>query len=82
MQARVARLQVQQEGLERVCGHCGGGGGATGASAAAVADVEESHIVCASLDCGVYYERVKTRNELQNMRALAAAALELLEKDA
>ena len=72
MQARVARLQGQQAELVKVCSHCGGGGGG-------VVEIEDSGILCQSLDCGVYFERVKTRNELRNMNALAASALQLLE---
>lgn len=79
MQARLARLERQHAQLARICGHCGGGGG--GPQAVAVADVEDSHIVCQSLECGIYFERSKTRHELRNVRALSAAALALLDAE-
>lgn len=66
---------MQQAELVRVCSHCGGGGSVVGA----VVEVEDTGIMCQSLDCGVYFERIKTRNELKNMIKLASAALELLE---
>jgi hypothetical protein len=74
VQARVSRLEIQQAKLIRICSHCGGGGGHPGVPL----EIEDTHIVCQSLECGVYFERIKTRNELKNMHALTSAALELL----
>lgn len=58
----------------RICTHCGGGGGAGGAEA----DMEDTAIVCESLECGVYFERTKTKHEMKNMKVLAEVAFELL----
>jgi hypothetical protein len=75
MQARLSRLQQQQAHLLNLCNHCGGGGGVAGEPM----DLEDTHIVCQSLECGVHFERAKTRHELRNMRSLASAAMQLLE---
>lgn len=74
MQARMARLQKQVAHFLLLCNHCGGGGGFPGEDV----DIEDSHIVCKSLECGVYFERAKTQHELYNMRALSRVAMRLL----
>lgn len=74
VQARIARLQRQQEDLTRVCIQCGGGGGLPGQEV----DMEDGHIVCQSLECGVYFERTKTKHEMKNMKVLSEVAFQLL----
>ena len=53
----------------RACLHCGGGGGR---------DPGGGGIACDSLDCGVFFERVKARAEAAAARALCDAGLALL----
>ena len=60
------RMQVV---LVRACLHCGGGGGR---------DPGGGGIACDSLDCGVFFERVKARAEAAAARALCDAGLALL----
>lgn len=67
--AWAARLERQHQHLVRLCQSCGGGGGR---------NVRHGGVVCASLDCGVYYERYKVMAELRSMSAVAAAGLRLL----
>eukprot|EP00775_Hariotina_reticulata_P012068 gene12067-12209_t len=67
--SRAARLERQHQHLVRLCQSCGGGGGW---------NVRHGGVVCASLDCGVYYERYKVIGELRSMSAVAAAGLQLL----
>lgn len=67
--SRAARLERQHQHLVRLCQTCGGGGGW---------NVRHGGIVCASLDCGVYYERYKVMGELRSMSAVAAAGLQML----
>ena len=55
--------------LVRACLHCGGGGGR---------DPSGGGIACDSLDCGVFFERVKARAEAAAARALCDAGLVLL----
>lgn len=55
--------------LVRACLHCGGGGGR---------DPGGGGIACDSLDCGVFFERVKARAEAAAARALCDAGLALL----
>jgi hypothetical protein len=59
----------------QICNHCGGGGGVEGEAM----DIEDTHVVCQSLECGVYFERNKMHHELRNMRHLSDAAMKLLE---
>jgi hypothetical protein len=75
-QARVVKLQKQQDFLNRICGHCGGSGG----NLRGQVDVEDTHIVCQSLECGVYFERMKSSHELHNMLLLLDSALQLLDR--
>ena len=75
MQARLGRLRQQQSYMLQICNDCGGGGGIN----TEPMDVEDTHVVCQSLECGVYFERNKTQHELRNMRSLADAAMQLLE---
>ena len=77
LQARLARLERQLSMLLRICHHCGGGGG--GGGGAMVTDIENTHIVCQSLECGVYFERMKMQHELANMCSLSATALDELD---
>ena len=65
-QRRCPQLQVV---LVRACLHCGGGGGR---------DPGGGGIACDSLDCGVFFERVKARAEAAAARALCDAGLALL----
>eukprot|EP00892_Ulva_mutabilis_P005116 jgi/Ulvmu1/2977/UM015_0017.1 len=74
LQARLARLERQQEELARICTHCGGGGSMPGVEV----DVEDTAIVCQSLECGVYFERMKTKHEMKTMKVLSEVAFELL----
>eukprot|EP00879_Flechtneria_rotunda_P013763 GHRR01014376.1.p1 GENE.GHRR01014376.1~~GHRR01014376.1.p1 ORF type:complete len:427 (+),score=142.69 GHRR01014376.1:156-1436(+) len=67
--ARAARLERQHQHLVRLCQSCGGDGGW---------NVRHGGVMCASLDCGVYYERYKVMGELRGMSAVAAAGLQLL----
>jgi hypothetical protein len=67
--SRAARLERQHQHLVRLCQSCGGGGGG---------NVRHGGVVCASLDCGVYYERYKVIGELRSMSAVAAAGFQLL----
>ena len=70
----MAQLRQQQSYFVQICNHCGGGGGAPGQ----VMDLEDTHIVCQSLECGVLFERTKTQHELRNTQHLADAAMRLL----
>jgi hypothetical protein len=47
--------------------------------AGAPTDMEDTHIVCQSLECGIHFERSKTSHELKNMQSLTAAAIKLLD---
>lgn len=67
--ARAARLERQHQHLVRLCQSCGGGGGW---------NVRHGGVVCASLDCGAYYERYKVVGEMRSMAAVAAAGLQML----
>ncbi len=67
--ARAARLEAHTVVLVRACLHCGGGGGR---------DAGGGGIACDSLDCGVFFERVKARGEAAAARALCDAGLALL----
>lgn len=63
--ARVNRSERQYVNMVRLCSACGGGGGLPS---------PDGGIVCASLDCGIYFERRKVWHELQTARAVANAA--------
>lgn len=64
--ARVGRLERAAAQLARICQHCGGGGG-----------LGLGGIACDSLDCGLYFERQKTRRELAAAVSLQASGLDM-----
>ncbi len=70
LSSRVAKLQRQHLHLVRLCLHCGGGGGMLPGWGGGAGGV-----VCQSIECGVYYERLKVAGEAAALGALAAAGL-------
>jgi len=89
LSARAARLERQHLHLVRLCLHCGGGGGGTGAGGGGggvgrglVYEIGDGGVACDSLDCGVFFERRKVRQEARVMAALAAGGLALLRSTA
>lgn len=61
VQQRSALIERQHRHMVRICLHCGGGGGG---------NIEDGAIVCNSIDCEVYFERVKLANETGVARVL------------
>lgn len=69
MQLRASSIERQHRHMVRICLHCGGGGGG---------NIEEGAVVCNSLDCEVYFERVKLSHETRVARALIEECSTLL----
>ena len=61
IQQRSAQMERQHRHMVRICLHCGGGGGG---------NIEDGAIVCNSLDCEVYFSRVKLVHEMRVTRVL------------
>lgn len=84
---RVARLERQHARLVRICAACGGGGASdaslrmlgAGGSARGPLLVPCGGVACESLDCGVYFERRKTGQELAAAQALLGAGERTLQ---
>lgn len=72
--SRLNRTERQHTHLVRLCLACGGGSrlSPTTTGNNSNSDIEDGagHTVCASLDCGIYFERRKVWFELQVARAL------------
>ena len=59
--ARLNRIERQHVHIGRICTTCGGGSGSHGT------------IACNSIDCGIYFERVKVQCERETALALVQA---------
>lgn len=68
LSARAGRLERAAAQLVRICHHCGGGG-----------SMGLGGVACDSLDCGLFFERQKTRRELSAALALQDAGLDMLK---
>ncbi|KAG0605129.1 hypothetical protein M758_9G034000 [Ceratodon purpureus] len=58
---QTAQLEMEFKHLEAICRHCGGGDGRP-----------EGHIACVSLDCPIFFERLKVQKELQALSTISA----------
>ncbi len=63
--SRLNRIERQYVHIGRICTTCGGGSGSQGT------------IACESLDCGIYFERIKVQNERHTALALVHMAQDL-----
>uniref|UniRef100_A0A7I4D3U3 DNA polymerase zeta catalytic subunit n=1 Tax=Physcomitrium patens TaxID=3218 RepID=A0A7I4D3U3_PHYPA len=58
---QTAQLEKEFKHLEAICRHCDGGDGGP-----------EGHIACVSLDCPIFFERIKVQKELQALSTISA----------